>query len=192
MSEPIEPSVLDPAPAAHYPPPPLPLDPPEHAAAAFRAPVAHPLLGPSFWVFGTVTWAYVVVGELVVSLGLPELLGLVLVLSSTGYAWVLASGLADGEPFAVKRLLSLGFGLALFSTLLAVTVTVLGSHRQSQVAAVTVMLWFVSVFALLLGRRWTRRARPPRSSGDRLRSAAIWTLSVIATLIAMISAMDRM
>lgn len=199
MSEPTQPPALEPSrelepsAAAHYPPPPpIPAEPPQQIAASFRAHATYPLLGPSSWVFGALTWAYVVVGELVVNLGLPEALGVLLVLGSTAYAWALASGLGDGVPFTPKRLLSLGVGLASFALLLGITVSIFGSHRRSHVAAITVLLWFVGVFALLLGRRWTTRVGRVRSTGDRLRSAAIWTLSVIATLIAMISAMDRL
>jgi hypothetical protein len=187
--------VQAPAPSAplHYPPPPpIPEEPLQAVAASFRAPARHPLLGPAVWVFGVLTWAYVVVGELVVQLGLPEVLGALLVLSSTGYAWVVASGLGDGAPFVMKRLVSLALAIALFVTLLFFTVTAFGSQRRAYIAAVTVFLWFVSVVAFLVGRSWTPRERYARSTGDRLRSAAIWTLSVIATLIAMISTMDRL
>jgi hypothetical protein len=134
----------------------------------------------------------VVVGELVVGLGLPELLGALIVLASTGYAWVVASGLGDGERFAPKMLRSLFVGLLLFFFLIAFTVSMLGSHDRSQISAVTILLWFVSVVVVLLGRRWTHRESQPRSTGDRVRTGALWTLAVLGTLIAMISAMGRM
>lgn len=192
MSEDNEMQTVDAAPPLQYPPPPpIPAALPPDFAPSFRERPTHGVLGPSFWVFGVLSWAYVVVGELVVSLGLPELLGALLVLSSTGYAWVVASGLGAGAPFAFKRLLSLFLGVVLFVVMLAFTVSLLGSHHRSQVAAVTILLWFASVFAVLLGRRWTPRASRPHSKGERTQVVAIWTVTVVATLVAMISAMGR-
>ena len=183
----------DTAATPHYPPPPpIHLEVASPLAAAFRPRSTHAVLGPSFWVFGALSWAYVVIGELVVSLGLPELLGALIVLSSTGYAWVVASGLGEGARFAPKQLLSLLFGCVLFFFLVVFAVSLLGSHSRSQASAVTLLLWFISVFALLLGRRLTPREPPLRSTGDRLRTTAIWTFAVIGTIIAMVSAMGRM
>jgi hypothetical protein len=174
------------------PPPPIPREEPVEFPPAFRQRPGHALLGPAFWVFGTLSWAYVVVGELVIGLGLPELLGALIVLASAGYAWVVASGLGDGAPFALKRLVPLILGLLLFVVTIAFTVSLLGSHDRSQISAVTILLWFGSVFAVLLGRRWTPRESHPRSTGDRVRTAALWTLAVLATLVAMVSAMGGM
>lgn len=182
---------VDAAPPPQYPPPPpIPAALPPDFTPAFRARPGRALLGPSLWVFGVLSWAYVVVGELVVSLGLPELLGALLVLSSAGYAWLVASGMADGAPFVLNRLLSLFLGLVLFVVMLAFTVSLLGSHHRSQIAAVTILLWFVSVFAVLLGKRWTPRESRAVAKGERVRVAVLWTLAVLATLVAMISAMD--
>lgn len=188
----IEVQTAEPLPAAHYPPPPpIPKQAPPWGVSV-RAPRAQPLLGPSFWVFGVLTWAYVVIGELVVHLGLPELLGALLVLGSTGYAWAVASGLGDGAPFSTKRLVPLALAGLFFVALMLLAVTIFGSHRRSYAAAVTILLWLVSVVAFLLGRHWTHRESSRRSTADGLRRAATWTFSVIATLIAMISAIDRM
>jgi hypothetical protein len=179
-------------PPQYPPPPPIPIEDPVGFPPAFRHGSRHALLGPAFWVFGTLSWAYVVVGELVIGLGLPELLGALIVLATAGYAWVMASGLGDGEPFELKRLVPLILGLLLFVLLIAFTVSLLGSHDRSQISAVTILLWFASVFAMLLGRRWTPRESRPRSTGDRVRTAALWTLAVVGTLIAMVSAMGGM
>jgi hypothetical protein len=179
-------------PPQYPPPPPIPLEVPVEFSPAFRQRPRHALLGPAFWVFGALSWAYVVVGEIVIGLGLPELLGALIVLATAGYAWVVASGLGDGEPFSLKRLVPLIVGVLLFVLLIAFTVALLGSHNRSQISAVTILLWFASVFAVLLGRRWTPRESRPRSTGDRVRTAALWTLSVLATLIAMVSAMGEM
>jgi hypothetical protein len=179
-------------PPQYPPPPPIPIEDPVGFPPAFRRGSRRALLGPAFWVFGTLSWAYVVVGELVIGLGLPELLGALIVLATAGYAWVMASGLGDGEPFELKRLVPLILGLLLFVLLIAFTVSLLGSHDRSQISAVTILLWFASVFAVLLGRRWTPRESRPRSTGDRVRTAALWTLAVVGTLIAMVSAMGGM
>lgn len=193
MSETNETQAPELAPAPQYPPPPpLPVEMPREFAPAFRERPVHPLLGPSFWIFGTLAWAYVVLGELVVGLGLPELLGALMVIASAGYAWVVASGLGDGHRFAPKQLIPLLLAFLLFVLFIAFAVSLLGSHSRSQISAVTILLWFLSVFAVLLGRRWTPRESRARSTGDRVRAAALWTLAVLGTLVAMISAMSGM
>lgn len=192
MSDTTETQAPEVVPPQYPPPPPIPIEDPVGFPPAFRHRSRHALLGPAFWVFGTLSWAYVVVGELVIGLGLPELLGALIVLATAGYAWVMASGLGDGEPFTLKRLVPLILGLLLFVLLIAFTVSLLGSHNRSQISAVTILLWFASVFAVLLGRRWTPRESRPRSTGDRVRTAALWTLAVVGTLIAMVSAMSGM
>lgn len=195
--EPVRPEApppeASPPEAPHYPPPPpIPADWSPPAAASFRARPVHPMVGASLWVLGALTWVYVVIGELVVNLGLPEPLGWLIVLATTGYTWVVASGLGDGRAFRPRQLLSLLLAFGLFFFLLVFTASLLGSHDRSQISAVTILLWFVGGFALLLGRRWTPRGESPRSTGDRVRNAAIWTLSVLGTLVATISAMSRM
>jgi hypothetical protein len=159
---------------------------------AFRQQSDHWLLGPSLWTVGALSWAYVVVGEFVVNLRLPEAIGVVLVLASMLATWAHAVRLREGAWFSVRKLGPLFLSLLLFLGFLFVVVSVLGSRSRGQTSAVTVIVWFVSVFAFLLGRRWTALPRYDQTKNARIRTIAAWMLSGFASCVAMISAMDRM
>jgi hypothetical protein len=182
-----------PEPTPYYPPPP-PVPPNDgiDLRGAFRQQSDHWLLGPALWTVGALSWAYVVVGEFVVNLGLPEFLGFVLVLVSMFATWAHAVRLSEGAWFSVRKLGPLFLSLILFLGFLFVVVSVLGSRSRGQTSAVTVMFWFVSVFAFLLGRRWTALPRYGQTKHARIRTIATWMLSGFASCVAMISAMDRM
>jgi hypothetical protein len=141
---------------------------------------------------GALWWAYVVVGEFVVNLGLPEFVGLVVVLASMLATWAHAVGLREGAWFSVRKLAPLLLSLLLFLGLLFVAVSVFGSQSRTMASAGTIVLWFVSVFAFLLGRRWTALPRYGQTKNARIRTIAVWMLSGFASCVAMISAMDRM
>jgi hypothetical protein len=158
---------------------------------AFRQQSNHPLLGPSLWTSGALSWAYVVVGEFVVNLGLPEAVGVVVVLASVFATWAHAVRLREGAWFSVSKLAPLLLGLLLFLGLMFVAVSVLGSQSRTQTSAVTIVLWFVSVFAFLLGRHWTALPHYGQTKSARIRTIAVWMLSGFASCVAMISAMDR-
>lgn len=187
--------VLATEPAAGVPPfgPPLappPPFPPFETLPQLRP--GHPVLGPSLWTFGALLWAYLVIGECVLSFGLPEAVGFVLVLLAYGIAW-LASMPDTAAPANRWQKLAPGVtGLALFITTLFFAATLFGTSRRSHIAGITLLLWFFSATMLLLGRRWTLRAHSRR----RLRwpvagTVVLWVISGLVTLVALVSTLSR-
>lgn len=160
----------------------------------FRGHKRGSVVDATLWSFGALLWAYVVAGELVVGVNLPEPMALLAVLVAFGGAWycAVAPGFRGGASF--PRLVApvfLAVG-AFFSTILfACSVS---GHSTSEVQAISVALWFVAVFAFAVGRERTRRrAAPSRVSSDqRAARFALWLISGVATLGALIVGMSRL
>lgn len=156
-----------------------------------------PYFGPSLAIFAALFWAYLVMGELVVSRDFPERFATLIVLGV--FAWH-CRGFAERLPQEVnwtRKFLPAALAPIWFVFVLLASSAVLGTDSRSATEAVTVLLWFVAVAAFFIGRRLTRRKLPPTvaakpSMPQRLSTGALWLLSIGTTLFALISAADRM
>jgi hypothetical protein len=146
-----------------------------------------PLLGPSLWIFGVLLWAYVVLGELVVTLDFPELLAVLIVLSALAGAWWLSAGRADS---GMRRIAPLLIAIGLWAGVIALSARA-ESGRSKTVALVTIALTLFALLSFALGRYLTRVPRP----ATKLRRAgrvALWLISALVTLVTLASSMSRL
>ncbi len=144
--------------------------------------------------FGVLLWSYVVAGELVVGVGLPELAALLGVLGTFGAAWYSAVAPWLGSASWLRLLLPgfLAIG-AFFGTLLFVCSV--SGHSNAEVQAVSLALWFFAVFAFCVGRERARRrapGAPPISSEQRAIRFASWLVAGLVTLSALIVGLSRL
>jgi len=177
-------AALEPPPVA----PPLPDVPFETLVRADRG---HPVLGPSLWTFGALLWAYLVMGECVLSFGLPEAVGAVMVLLAYGLAWFAAVPDLTAPANRGQKLVPGCIGLVLFIVTLFFTTTLFGTTRRSHIAFITLLLWFFSATMFLLGRRWTVRTRTRRQRWPVAGTVLLWIISGLTTLVALASTLSR-
>lgn len=157
------------------PPPLAPVEdedtPIEVRGRPFSAPPRFPLLGPSLLTFGTLLWAYVTFGDLVVVAGFPEFLATLIVLAvflRSAYASGRQSlALSPAPPeLRQRRLVTPGaYALgAAFSTVLFVS-GLAGTSRMSVDSLITLFLLGLSLVTGLTGRRLSGPLpRPPNAS----------------------------
>jgi hypothetical protein len=160
----------------------------EEVTTLYQRPVPRPLLAQALWLSGAALWAYVVAGELVVNLSLPELLGLVGVLASIGCAWYFAiEGRFLREVAWTRRLAAAFIAFGVFTLCLTFAWTVSGPSI-SDAAAVTIALWFVGAFLTLFGRHRVRR----NEISERPRAPTIlaWIGVALLTALSLISALS--
>lgn len=171
----------EPAPLASDEAPPM-------VAGTLRGP---PLFWPTLFIFGTLLWAYVVLGELVVSLGLPELVAfLVLVALSVG-AWRRVAPPWSGPRARIRRAMPLILAIMLWFSTMLVAVTLAGPGERHG-AAMTIALWFLSALVFGLGSAKTVRVPQAPSKGGRAAGIGLWVLSSLASVVAMVSAFSRL
>lgn len=151
----------------------------------------YPVLGASLWIFGALLWAYVVMGEWVLRVGLPEVLGALAVIAAYGLAWLSSVRHLTAPADRWRKLLPGGVGFGLFvATIFAVTL-LFGTARQSVAGAITVLLWFFSASVYVAGRYVTAR---PRVTQTRARVAAtvlVRLLVGLTTLVAVASTLSH-
>lgn len=160
----------------------------------FRGRKRGSVLDATLWSFGALLWAYLVAGELVVGVQLPESMAVLGVLIAFGGAWYSAVAPARRGGAGWPRLVApvfLALG-AFFATLLfACSVS---GHSTTEVQAISVALWFVAVLAFAVGRERVRRRAAPSAVSSEQRAArfALWLISGILTLGALIVGMSRL
>lgn len=178
-------------PDASGPTPPLSmapnLDPP------FRVRNPSRIVGPALWIHGALLWSYVVLGELVVSRKFPEPLAWLIVLGVFVRTWFVAvRHLPRDSANLWRRIVSGVLALAIYFFAMAFTTAILGGGGRSGVEALTILLWFFALGSYALGRRMTRAPRPRPSEFSRPLALGLWTVSGASTLVALLSALDRM
>jgi hypothetical protein len=144
-----------------------------------------PHLAQALWMFGALLWGYVVIGEFVVRYEMPELLGLLSLLASLGYAALGALELPrrNRAPFR-RRAAPIASALGLFVVMWLLTIS-LAATANVHPGAVNIALWFVAAFALFFGRQRTRRDQPRRA--PVLHDYFAWAACGLATLFALLS-----
>ena len=160
------------------------------ALPSFRGP-SRPVFGPSLWIFGATLWAYVVAGELVVNLSLPEPLAVLGVLGTAGLVFRRAMVESRREDLAWTSQavpLLVAFALLFATLFLAVGLSLSGLPGEP----LTVALWFVAAFAVFSGRHRCKRPASNPTSASRLQTVALWVLASLATLIALGSTLSQM
>lgn len=160
----------------------------------FRGRKRGSVLDATLWSFGALLWAYVVAGELVVGVRVPESMAVLGVLIAFGSAWYWAVTPAWRGGASWPRLVApvfLAIGAFFVTIVFACSVS---GHSTSEVQAISMALWFVAVFAFAVGReRVRRRAAPaPVSSEQRALRFALWLVSGLVTLSALIVGMSRL
>jgi len=145
--------------------------------------IQRPLVGATLWCFGALFWSYLVVGELVVWTAVPEILGVIAVLSAFGLAWYRATSqmaqaprwrwLLPGVAAFFSWLLVLAMSTTVFST---------GGRKEAELAAL--LLWSFSATTYTLGRHLAAQHHLPLSPNARNGRIALWLITGIATLMA--------
>lgn len=144
--------------------------------------------------FGALLWAYVVAGELVVGVRLPEPAAVLSVLVAFGGTWYAAVVPAWRAGASWPRLVApVVLAVAAFVVTVLFACSVSG-HSNDEVQAISMALWFVAVFAVFVGReRARRRAAPaPVSSEQRAARFALWLVVGLVTLSALIVGVSRL
>lgn len=160
----------------------------------FRGKKQGSVLNATLSSFGALLWAYVVAGELVVGANLPEAMGVLAVLTAFGGAWYSAVAPAIGAAASLARLFApVPLAVGAFFLSLAFACSVSGSS-PSDVEAISVALWFVAVFAFVVGRERARRSAPPVLLSQEQKAArfAVWLVSGLATLSALLVGTARL
>lgn len=157
----------------------------------FKPRPSRPLLGGALWIFGALFWAYLVMGELVVTLELSEVIGFVAVLVAVGLAW---QGAVEGAPAGklAPKIVPGVAGVLLFLFTLFFFTALFGSGSRSAIAGLTVAFFFPAVGGYIIGRRLTGPKGPPLTGKRRVARIALWVVSLVATAITVLSAGSRM
>ena len=135
------------------------------------------MLGASLWIFGALLWAYLVMGEWVLQLSLPESVAILVVILAYGIAWFTSGrGLITGAG-RWKVVVPGIAAVVLFVMTLLVVAGLFGSSRRSTVAAVTISLWFFSASMYVLGRHLRARPRVTRTRWQAAGTIVLWARS---------------
>jgi len=164
------------------------------AVPDFRGSKQGSVLNATLSSFGALLWAYVVAGELVVGANLPESMGVLGVLAAFGGVWYSEVTPDFRAGSGLKRVILPGFlALAAFFSALLFACAVSGS-TESDVQAMSAALWFVALFAFVVGRERARRSAPPAPVSHEKKAArfALWLVSGLATLGALIVGVARL
>ena len=165
----------------------------DFAAVDFKARETRPVLGPALWLFGAMLWAYVIVGQLVVEEGFPEMLGLLGLLFVIGVTWFFAieRSFSEDPPTPETRLarivrpFALAFGLWLLTTLLS---TVIGMSTFGNLdSAITLTLWSFSLIPFFVGRRMTGGRAASIDKSRRPLGILLWIGAALVTVVAPMS-----
>lgn len=161
------------------------------APEAFAQRRRFPVLGASLWIFGALLWAYLIMGEWVIHLKLPEGVGVLVVAIAYGVAWF-TSVRELGQSGSRWKLVVPGLvAVVLFAATLLLVSGLFGSSRRSTIAAVTMSLWFFSAAVYVLGRHLRARSRVNRTRWQAAGSIALWIVSGLVTLVSLIATMAR-
>ncbi len=148
-------------------------------------------MGLSLWVFGAALWAYTVLGELVVSVEIPEILAWIALAVAVGQNW--RTSVRHIPTTEVRRRVEpLGAGILLGLLVLLLCAALLGSYDRSEIEAVTIVLWVLSVAAYAVGRYWAATPKVRASGWARAGGISAWTVTVIATLVAHLSILHNL
>lgn len=171
---------------------PAPL-PSSELSPEFRARAPSLIVGPTLWTFGAFLWAYAVMGELVVQLDFPEVVGWIIVLAAVGRAGFVAVRHMPRDRRRVWRPIVPGL-LALLGWLFLVVLVsaLLGGGGRSETEAVTLLLWGIGVIAYIFGRRLTRAPKPAQRRFGRATTIAVWVVTGGTTLLAVLSVIGHM
>jgi K+ transporter len=149
-------------------------------------------LPPALTIFGAGLWAYLVLGELVVTFDFPESLAWLLLVAVFGLQCRTATA-AGSYASTLRRAIPgvVAFCLCLFWLLFSASV--LGTSGRSRVAAVTLLLWFFAVAMYSIGRvlarpRANEMAAPPWA--PRFLRIVVWLVCSGTTALALLAALD--
>jgi hypothetical protein len=165
--------------------PPTFVEQPKPAELPLQA-ATRPLLGPATWVAGAALWSYVVAGQLVVRVGMPELLGIAFVLGVLVTTAYVACGRSlellpvRGEDARRARFVKPTWvGVALAAALVFVAALVGAGVGDG---AAMLFLLVASCAGVVLGKRFT--GRPPERLRGSWRAVGViaWVAAVTLSL----------
>jgi hypothetical protein len=174
MTDALEPSAAPALPPVNAP---APSPSPPRAAATLR-------------IFGALLWAYVVLGEWVIGLALPEPLAVVLVAAVFGLTWRTSVGRGPGTP-VLDKVMPGPFALILWLLLLSLSSALPGSAEPSRIEAVSASLCCIGAATFFVASGW--HATPARARTFRQRATRWLARGVVGsgTLLAIVSALSR-
>ena len=174
-------------------------DPPTIVDASKAAQVTpqaltRPVLGPALWIASTTLWSYVISGQFVLRSGMPEVLGVGLVvgvLVSTAY---LACGRslellpARGQEARKARFVKpTWIGVALAAGVLLLTSLVFSRASDG----VTMLFLFVlTLVGVVFGKRFTGRPQQRLRGARRALGVGLWIAAVVLSLVVILSAVN--
>jgi hypothetical protein len=145
------------------------------------------VFAPALWIFGALLWGYVVAGELVVNQGLPEGLAVLGVVGAVGGVWRASTAELRSERLPWPWLLvPLLLAIALFPVVLLLAIGLAGSSPSAMVG-VPIALWFVAALAVFFGRQRSPRPLRASTSAQHWKTLAVYAVSSLLTLFALIS-----
>jgi hypothetical protein len=185
------------APAAPLPPPPtVPYVPPEQMNFN-PGPRPRPLLGPIYWTYGVVLWAYVVLGQYTtdvapwtsrdVPLG-GGAAALLFILCGALALWrsiAVSSPLPSRYPNAVRALVTFVVTILLWCSSLLIVCMLVGISGANSDVPFRLLLFVASLVALFFGRKWSRPQGIKLPREQRALVITLWVGAVLASLPAL-------
>lgn len=153
-----------------------------------------PILGPGLWIGGVLLWAYVVAGEFIVGMELPEGVGALALLVSVGLASVFAirqaalAVPADPSDRLFRIGGPIGIAVALFFAVLVLFTAIGQASDDGLGAEITLVLWCGSLVAFVAGRRLTNPDRSRTRQSGRTVGFFLWIAAGFLTLVALVRA----
>lgn len=182
----VHPVVSEPLIIESNPPPSIPSVFPESHGALSSLSVGQHFararrIGTGIWYAGVVLWSYLIVGELVVSAGLPEVVGYM------AFVGIVVGAFLQGANrvgiVAMRKLAALSVGADVFGVLLLSSI--IGSSRRSEYQALSFGLLLISVGLVLWGIRFSRGGlpKPLGAPGINWPRLVVWALFFGPTLL---------
>jgi hypothetical protein len=170
---------------------------PVPAPYAFRRQRPRPVLGPSLVAGGTLLWAFVVFGDLIVNFRFPEALGTLIVLGAfAAVAWQggrQSIALLPARPETVRWRLAVPgvLGFVLFANTVLFTSVVARTERMRKEGLIIFVLIGLAFAAVMVGRRFSGPSHEPPSWPLRAALLAGTVLGGLATIVVTARALLR-
>jgi hypothetical protein len=151
-------------------------------------------LAPALIIFGATAWAYLVLGEFVITLNLPERVAAVALAAVFGVHCVRATA-REAYVDWTRRALPGVLAAALGVFTLFFSATLMGTSGRSKIAAVTLLLWFLAVATYAIGRLLSAPTPPnePKltwKSPTRWLRVGAWVISCGLTAVMLLAVLD--
>ena len=150
------------------------------------------------WIFGVLLWSYVVIGELVVGMDLPEEIGVLVLLCCVG----LAAGVSIHDSFAAlppdaadrsRRVWgALAVALGMFVATVAAFAIIGQASSSGLDEEITLGMWVLSWVPLIASREMIRPGRPCRAAARRALLWLGWIVAGLVTLVVMVRVVGEM